>query len=61
MKRKVTRIGNTGDLTERLKGIAVYRITGPCPVTGKRVTFEFTGTRLQAERAEIVGVNHEKD
>lgn len=58
MKRKVTRIGNTKDMTERLKGIAVFRITGPCAVTGNKVTITFTGTRLEAERVELRGDNH---
>lgn len=55
MKRKVTRIGNTKDMTERLKGIAVFRVCGPCCATGEKVTIEFTGTRLQAERVELRG------
>lgn len=60
MKRKVTRIGNTKDILERLKGIAVFRVTGPCELNGNKVTIEFTGTRLQAERVPLRSVDNEK-
>lgn len=53
MKTKIKKIKSSNDLTERLNGIGTFRITGPCPKTGKRVTVEFVGTRQQAEKVVL--------
>ena len=53
MKRKITRIKAASTLNQKLLGLYVFRITGPCVVTGRKVTLEFTGTREQAENAPL--------
>ena len=59
MKRKVTRIRRVNGLNAKLKGMHVFRVSGPCAVTGVKVTREFTGTRKQAETVKLYapGVN----
>ena len=53
MKRKVTRIRGVADIESRLKGVAVFRVTGPCVKTGERVTVQITGTREDAANLEL--------
>lgn len=53
MKRKVTKLRNCKNIFDRMAGCAVWRVTGPCAVTKKRVTVEFTGTRLEAENIDL--------
>ena len=58
MKRKITRIKAASTLNQKLNGIHVFRVSGPCMVTGQKVTREFTGTRKQAETASLIGGNY---
>ena len=53
MKRKVTKARNCKDIHDRMAGRAVWRVTGPCGVTQRRVTVEFTGTRAEADRLQL--------
>lgn len=49
MKTKIVKVKSSKDLTKRVNGEGVFRITGPCIKTGQRVTEEFEGTRDQAK------------
>lgn len=49
MKRKVTRIGRCKEIKDRVSGKALFRVTGPCINTGKRVNVEIEGTRQEAD------------
>lgn len=49
MKTKVKKIKSATLLQDRLKGLGTWRITRPCKATGKRLTYEFYGTRAEAE------------
>ena len=55
MKRKVTRIKRASTLEQKLNGVHVFRVSGPCALTGAKVTVEFTGTRAQAETVKLQG------
>lgn len=48
MKKKIVKVATPKNITDRLAGIATFRITGPNKA-GERVTTTFTGTRKQAE------------
>lgn len=59
MKRKVSRVKGASALGQKLVGVHVFRVSGPCALTGKRVVREFTGTRAQAERVRLlISDNH---
>ena len=58
MKTKVRKVRNHRDLEKRLAGIALWRVTGPCVVTGKRVSRIFDGTREAAIDCLKQGDNH---
>lgn len=49
MKIKIKKIRSSKDLNERIAGIGTFRITGPDPFSGERVSIEYTGTREGAE------------
>ena len=49
MKVKITKIKRCKELADRLAGKAVWRITFPCPISGKRDTVVTTCTREAAE------------
>ena len=49
MKTKITKIKNVKSIADRLKGIAVWRVTGPSRYNGGRATVQFVGTRNEAE------------
>ena len=49
MKTKITKIKNVKNIRDRLRGIAVWRVTGPSRNTGARATVRFVGTRNEAE------------
>lgn len=53
MKTKVKKIKSSNDLNERLRGVGTFRITGPSELTGKRVTVNFEGTRVEAEKVRL--------
>lgn len=54
MKKKITKIKSSKNLTERLNGIATWRITGPSVLTSERVNVEFFGTRKEAEQVVLI-------
>jgi hypothetical protein len=49
MKIKIKKIKSSADLTERLYGVGIFRLTGPCLRTGERRVLKFEGTRPEAE------------
>lgn len=49
MKKKICKVGHTNNPEDRLRGVAVFRLTGPCPITGNRIIENFVGTRDEAE------------
>lgn len=53
MKRKIVRVRHAKRIEDRVAGIAVFRITGPSALTGKRASVEFEGTREEAEKVEL--------
>lgn len=59
MKRKIKKIGAVHNIEERLRGIAVFRITGPAKDTGNRVTVTKTCTRQEAE--EVILYENSQD
>ena len=53
MKKKIKKLKPAKCISDRINGIATWRITGPSKDTGERVTVEFFGTREQAEQVEL--------
>lgn len=52
MKRKIVKVKSAKLLTDRLRGVGTFRVTGPSE-SGERVTVLFTGTRQQAEKVKL--------
>lgn len=48
MKTKIIKIKSSKHLGARIKGEGVFRISGPCKITGERKTIHFNGTRKEA-------------
>ncbi len=53
MKKKVKKIESAKNISDRISGIGTFRITGPHPETGERLTVEYYGTREQAENIDL--------
>ena len=53
MKTKIVKVKPAKNVTDRLAGKGIFRITGPSVETGKRVTIEFEGTRAEAEKVTL--------
>lgn len=58
MKRKITKL-KSKNFEQKLKGVNTFRITGPCVISGRRVTVEFVGTREEAEALTLKGDHNE--
>lgn len=54
MKTKIKKVSSAKGITQRMEGIGTFRVTGPCEITGERVTIEFTGTREEAEKVRLI-------
>lgn len=65
MKTKVSRVKNKAlekkiPLEDRLKGVHCFLITGPCSVTGVKVSACFVGTRKQANEKTLISESEAK-
>lgn len=50
MKTKIVKVKSAKNLSDRIRGVGVFRITGPSELNDKRVTVFFEGTRQEAEK-----------
>lgn len=53
MKKKITKIESHKNLSKRVAGYGLFRITGPCVYTKNRLTVYVKGTREFAESIHL--------